>query len=57
MTNIHNNKVRITIQVTSKEMEFIDKLINEGYFLNRNDLMREAVRGLRREFKKEITWI
>ena len=55
MTNIHNNKVRITIQVTSKEMEFIDKLINEGYFLNRNDLMREAVRGLRREFKKEIT--
>ena len=56
MPNIHNKAVRITINVTEKDLEFLDMVVNEKIFLSRTDCLRTLLREYKSkyELKKEI---
>ena len=44
MANIHNEAVRLTVNLTEKDIEFLDMVVNEKIFLNRTDCLRTLLR-------------
>lgn len=55
MTNTHNKINRITINITEKDLEFLNEVVNEKIFLSKTDCLRTLLREYKSkyEFKKE----
>jgi len=46
--NPHKN-IQIGFYLSEEEIKRVDKLVSEGYYINRSDLLRDALRLLFRE--------
>ena len=56
MANIYNKAVRVTINVTEKDLEFLDRVVAEKVFLSRTDCLRTLLREYKAKYELKNKW-